>query len=87
MTVIIQLNKSEDLKLLKPLLAMFQEAGVSVQVLPEVAAKDDKPATLSKKKLSKLSDKLHGVLQLPAGFDYKNLLSEALLQKYSPLNG
>lgn len=87
MTITIQLNKEEELKLLKPLLAMLREADVSIQVLPERSFKAASLDTQSNKSSGKISDKLHGILQLPAGFDYKAIIAEELQQKHSHLHG
>ena len=87
MTITIQLNKEEELKLLKPLLAMLREADVSIQVLPEHSAKTASLGAQSNKASGKISDKLHGILQLPADFDYKAIIADGLQQKHSSLHG
>ncbi|MEO6758255.1 MAG: hypothetical protein ABIO24_02295 [Saprospiraceae bacterium] len=67
MTVPIQFNQPEDFKLVEPLLRLFKEQGVRVQVaadLPSVQAK-------SGKKPQGVAKRLPGILHLPEGFDYK----------------
>ena len=65
MTVTIQLNSAEDLKLLEPLLRLFRESGVHIHVSSEMKPENGKP-----KSPDGLADKLHGIISLPADFNY-----------------
>lgn len=81
MTVTIQLNNTEDLKLLEPLLRLFRESGVHVHVSSEVKPENGNPTPPGD-----LTNKLHGIISLPAGFDYKSFLADDLLKKHA-VNG
>ncbi len=78
MTVTIQLNNSEDFKLLEPLLRLIQESGVKVHISSEVKPENGKP-----KSPAGLADKLHGIVSLPADFDYKSFMADELLKKHA----
>jgi len=78
MTVTIQLNNSEDFKLLEPLLRLIRESGVKVQVSSEMKPENGKP-----KSPGGLADKLHGIFSLPADFDYKSFMADELLKKHT----
>lgn len=69
MTVTIQLNSTEDFKLLEPLLRLIRESGVKVHISQEIKPENGKP-----KPPAGLTDKLHGIVSLPAEFDYKSQL-------------
>jgi hypothetical protein len=83
MTVTIQFNSPEDFKLVEPLLRLFKEHGVRVQVaddLPSAAKKlENKPKRKGKK--------LHGIVRLPDDFDYKAFMASELLSKHAAGNG
>jgi len=83
MTVTIQFNTPEDFKLVEPLLRLFKEHGVRVQVaadLPSAAKK-------SERKAKGTSRNLHGIVQLPNDFDYKAFMASELLSKHAAGNG
>lgn len=76
MTVTIQLNNSEDFKLLEPLLRLIRESGVRVHISSEMKLENGK-----QKSPGGLADKLHGIVSLPADFDYKAFMADELLKK------
>jgi len=78
MTVTIQLNSAEDFKLLEPLLRLIRESGVKVQVSSEMKPENGKPNSPGG-----LADKLHGIVSLPADFDYKTFMADELLKKHA----
>jgi hypothetical protein len=78
MTVTIQLNSAEDFKLLEPLLRLIRESGVKVHVSSEM-----KPENGKLKSPGGLVDKLHGIVSLPADFDYKSFMADELLKKHT----
>jgi hypothetical protein len=77
MTVTIQFNTADDLKLLEPMLSLFRESGVKVHVSPEMKTRNGKPSP------SGIAEKLHGIISLPADFDYKSMLADELLKKHN----
>jgi uncharacterized protein YecE (DUF72 family) len=81
MAITIQFNANDDPKVLESLLALFREAGVTVQVVAKPKTK--KLDQQRKPKNNGLAERLHGVLKLPPGFDYKSALSENLLKKHT----
>ncbi len=83
MAVTIQFTLSDDLKIMESLLSLFREAGVQVQVVAAQKPRNRKPAPRRKQTGGNLAEQLHGVLKLPAGFDYKSMLADDLLKKHT----
>lgn len=87
MTVSFHLDGQEEITLLTSLLTQLQKAGVKFQVIypDKQTIKDDKAEVKVETpvvKSPRLSDELHGIINLPEGFDYKSFLSEAVLSKH-----
>lgn len=80
MAVTIQFTLSDDLKIMESLLSLFREAGVQVQVVAGPKPRSRNPALRRKPAGSNIAEQLHGVLKLPAGFDYKSALAYDLLK-------
>ncbi len=80
MTISIQIQTTDDLKLIEPLLQMLRQFEVSVQILPEASSPRPKKSSRSKRPPAGVAERLHGVIQLPAAFDYV-LYSEGAISK------
>lgn len=78
MTVTIQFNTPEDIKLVEPLLRLFKEHGVRVQVAANLSSAAKKPVNKPKEAIRKL----HGIVRLPEDFDYKAFMASELLSKH-----
>lgn len=83
MTVTIQFNSPEDFKLVEPLLRLFKEYGVRVQVAADLPSAAKKPEN----KPNEAGRKLHGIVRLPEDFDYKAFMASELLSKHAGGNG
>jgi hypothetical protein len=79
MTVTIQFNTPEDFKLVEPLLRLFKEYGVRVQVATDLPSEKKTQG----KKPTDPDKKLHGIIRLPEGFDYKSFMANELLEKHA----
>jgi DNA mismatch repair protein MutH len=60
---------------------MLEQFEVDIQIMPGPSKK--RKAAKSLKSLRGVSERLHGIVQLPEGFDYKSELGDALLKKYT----
>ena len=81
MEITIHLQSTDDLKLMGPLLELLRQAEVGIKIKP---AKKVAKSQISASKQANLTEKLHGIVRLPAEFDYKNFMADALLKKYAP---
>ena len=86
MTISIQLHTTEDLKLIEPLLKMLQQFEVDVRISSKSRPSGRKKPSNLKKSKPDLTEHLHGVVQLPDGLNYKDLLETGLSKKYG-MNG
>ena len=83
MTISIQLQTSDDLKLVEPLLKMLRQFEMNVSITSEsiVPASKKKSSRITRPKAG-IVERLHGVIQVPEDFDYKSILASELLQKH-----
>ena len=82
MTISIQLQTSDDLKLVEPLLEMLRKFEMNVSITSDLMPTDKKKSSNTNRPEPSIIEQLHGVIQLPEDFDYKSALASELLQKH-----
>ncbi len=82
MTISIQLQTADDLKLMEPLLQLLRQFEVNVKITSGSSISRQKKSARSKRPEAGIVERLHGVVQIPDGFDYKTALTTELLNKY-----
>ena len=82
MTISIQLQATDDLKMLEPLLQMLRQFEVNVEIKPGPTRARRKKPVRSDRSTTDLIERLHGVVRLPEGFDYKSAIATKILDKY-----
>lgn len=81
MTISIQLQSTDDPKVLETLLKMLDQFEVNVHVLPGSSG-TEKTSVRKSGTPKKITTRLHGIIRLPNDFDYKSELAKGLFDKY-----
>ena len=81
MTISIQLQSTDDPKVLETLLKMLDQFEVKVHVVPGPSGTGKKSARKGRGD-KKIAARLHGIIQLPKDFNYKSELEKELFNKY-----
>jgi hypothetical protein len=77
MTVTFEVHDAEEMKLIANLLSQLDKLGVPVHVV--------KPKTTAKKAKRPepgIAKKLHSIVKLPEGFDYKIFIADEILSRH-----
>lgn len=82
MEINIKLHIPKDSKVIESLLQLLLRSDVEVQINERTSEKEDQQLS-SLPPSDNITDRLHGVISLPADFDYKSALADELLRKYA----
>lgn len=77
MTVSFQVHNTEELNLITSMLLQLKQSGVSIQVV-----QPDVPVKHQVEKYAGITERLYGIVKLPANFDYKSFIANELLTKH-----
>jgi hypothetical protein len=68
---------------IEALLQLLIRSDVEVQINERTLEKEDQQLPLSPNFGENITDRLHGIISLPANFDYKSAIADELLRKYA----
>lgn len=83
MEINIRLQIPKDSKVIEALLQLLLRSDVEVKINERAFEKEEQQLNLLPNFTESITDRLHGIISLPANFDYKSAIADELLRKYA----